>query len=146
MRSVLLATLALAVSTPALAADKPSKTTRQLQSLAERANDPQTQRVLVGGLETMLGALLDMRVDGIAKALEPLNGGKRLKMKGETLRDIAIADDKHFDQKMQRGTRTLVAGLGAMTNVLATMAPELEDALDKVDDAMDDLEDKLPRK
>ncbi len=145
MRSVLLATLALAVSTPAFAADKPSKTTRQLQSLAERANDPQTQRVLASGLETMLGAFLDMRVDGIAKALEPLNGGKRIKMKGETLRDLAADGDKHFDQKMQRGTRTLVVGLGAMTSVLATMAPELEDALDKVDESLDDMKDTLPR-
>jgi hypothetical protein len=145
MRSVLLATLLLTVATPALAADRPSKSTRDVQQMADTLNDPHVQRAMVGGLDTMLSALLDLRIDGVVKALEPLNGGHKIKMRGQTLRDVARGEDRDFESKMRGGTRMLVTSFGALTSALATAMPELEDAAKKMEEAVGDVERKLPK-
>jgi hypothetical protein len=144
LRSVLLGSIALALSTPAFAADTPSKATQDAQEMAEKMNDPAVQSAMVGGLNGMLAALLDMRIDGIAKALEPLNGGKKLKMKGRTVREMAERDDPRFEQKMQGSTRAMASGMGALASALAAAMPQLESAMDKMDDAMDKAKDRLP--
>jgi hypothetical protein len=144
LRSVLLATISLALATPALAADRPSEMTRDAQDMATKLNDPAVQSAMVTGLDGLLAALLDMRVDGIAKALEPLNGGKKIKMKGSTIREMAERDDRNFEKKMQGGTRAMASGLGALASALATAMPQLEAAMDKAEDAMDKAKDRLP--
>jgi hypothetical protein len=143
-KSIVILAAALAVSTPALAADAPSETAQDAQELAQKLNDPAMQAALSSGLAGMLGAFLDMRVDGIAKALEPLNGGKKLKMKGNTIREMAERKDPRFEQKMQASTRTAVGGMGALATAMATMLPELEKAMEKMGDAMDTAKDRLP--
>jgi hypothetical protein len=142
MRSVLLAVVAVTLSAPALAA--PSKTTRDAQAMAERLNDPVMQAAMAGGINAMLGALLDMRLDGIAKALEPLNGGKRVDLKGRTVREMAERDDPYFEEKLQGGTRAVIGGMGAMASALATAMPELERAMAKMGEAMDKAQQRLP--
>jgi TolA-binding protein len=144
LRSVLLGSIALALSTPAMASDAPSKTTQDAQDMAEKMNNPAVQSAMVSGLDGMLAALLDMRIDGIAKALEPLNGGKKLKMKGRTVREMAERDDPRFEQKMQGNTRAMASGMGALASALAAAMPQLEAAMDKMDDAMDKAKDRLP--
>jgi hypothetical protein len=143
MRTALLAILALSVATPAVAAD--SEAQRDVQQMADTLNDPTTQRAMSGAMEAMIGALLDMRVDGIAKALEPMNGGKSIKMKGRTLREMAERKDRNFDQKLHGGTQAAVGGMGAMAQALATMLPQLEQAMDKMGDAMDRAGDATQR-
>ncbi len=142
MRSALLPILALAFATPAVAA--PSEGQRDMNKMAERLNDPATQSAMSGALTAMIGALLDMRIDGIAKALEPMNHGKPLKMKGRTLREMASRDDPRFEQKLAGGSRAMVSGAGAMANVMATMLPEIEKALAKVTKSLDDTKYDLP--
>jgi uncharacterized protein YfaQ (DUF2300 family) len=144
MRSALVATLMLAVAAPALASDVPSKSTVEMQDMAEKLNDPAAQKAMTGALDAMLAALLDIKVDGIAKALEPLNGGKKFKMKGETLGEIAANDDRNFDKKLHQGTRAMVGGAGALAGALAKAMPELEKAMDEMEKAMDKVGDKLP--
>ena len=80
MRKALLVFLALSVATPAFAAE--SEAQRDAQQMADKLNDPATQKAMSGAVQAVVGALLDMRVDGVAKALEPLNHGKPIKMKG----------------------------------------------------------------
>jgi hypothetical protein len=86
-----------------------------------------------------LGALLDMRVDGLAKALEPMNGGKRIKMKGNTVREIASRKDARFEQKLEGGSRAMIGGIGALASAMAVMMPQLEEAMSKVGASMDRL-------
>jgi hypothetical protein len=142
MRSIIVIAAALAVSTPALAADRPSDTTREAQAMAQKLNDPAMQSAMAGGLSAMLSALLDIRVDGFAKALEPLNGGKKIKMKDRTIREMAERKDPRFEEKMQGQTRAAVSGMGALATALATMMPQLEEAMGKMGDAMNDAKDK----
>lgn len=145
MRSILfVAVAALAVSTPAVAAERQSEMSRDAQQMAEKLNDPAMQSAMAGGLTAMLSAFLDMRVDGIAKALEPMNGGKKLKMKGRTIREMAERDDPRFEEKMQGSTKAAVGGMGALATAMATMLPQLEEAMGKMGDAMDKAKDRLP--
>jgi hypothetical protein len=137
MRLVLIPILALACATPAVAA--PSESGRDMAEMAEKLNDPATQSALSGTFGALLGAFLDIRVDGIAKALEPMNGGKRIKMKGNTVREIASRKDPRFEQKLEGSSRAMIGGLGAMASAVAVMMPQLEDAMSKVGDVMDKL-------
>jgi hypothetical protein len=143
MRSALLATLALAIATPAFAADSASGT-GEMQAIAEKLNDPTTQQAISTGLGTMIAALLDMRIDGIAKALEPMNGGKKIKIQGGTIREMATRKDKHFEEKLQKGTQAMVGGMGGMATAMADIMPQLEAAMEKMDNVMDKAADKLP--
>ncbi len=135
MRSVLFAVSLLAMSSPALA----SESSRSVEKAAAVLNDPATHSAMAGGFAALLNAMLDIRVDGIAKALEPMNKGKPIKMKGNTLREIAHREDPKFEQKMHNGTRTAVAGMGAMASAMAVMLPQLEEAMGKMGDVLDRL-------
>jgi hypothetical protein len=139
MRSALFAALALVVSTPAFAAnpvDESSSTQRDVQAMADKLNNPQMQTAIASSLGAMLGALLDIRVDGIAKALEPMNHGKKIKLHGKTLREMAEREDPKFESKMQNGTRAAVGSMGALASALAVMVPQLEQAARKMGDAL----------
>ncbi len=142
MRSALLSILALTMATPAFAA--PSEAQNDMEQIADRLSDPATQSAVAGGLSAMLGALMEMRIDGIAKALEPLNNGKRLTVKGNTIREIALRHDPHFQEKFNTGSRTAVAGLGGLASALALMMPQLEAAVEKMDEAVGRTKDQIP--
>jgi hypothetical protein len=144
MRLALLGTVALVFSAPAFAAEAPSRASQDAQVMAERLNDPATQQAMTGTLDALIGAMLDMRLDGIAKALEPMNGGKKIKMHGRTVREMAARDDPRFEQKLHGNTRAMVGSMGALASALATMMPELEQAMNKMGDAMDKAQDRLP--
>lgn len=142
MRSALLSAILLSAATPAVAA--PSDTQLDMERMASRLNDPATQSALSGGLMAMVGALLDMRVDGIAKAIEPLNGGKKVKLKGNTLREIGRRDDPRFEAKMENGSRAMIGGMGAMASAFAAALPQLEEAMEKMGDSLDRAKASLP--
>ena len=135
MRKALLVFLALSVATPALAAD--SEAQRDAQQMADKLNDPAAQQAMSGAMQAMVGALLDMRVDGVAKALEPLNNGKPIRMKGRTLREMAERKEPNLDAKIAGGSRAAIGGMGALAQAFATMLPQLEQAMDKMGDAME---------
>lgn len=140
---ILLATAVLLISTPALAQAESSRASEKAQVLADRLNDPIMQAALAGGLEAMVQSVMDMRVDGIARAIEPLTG-KPSKMQGKTVRDLASRDDPNFDERIHNGSRRAVAGAGAMAGGLAAAMPELEAAMRKMGDAMDRVRDRMP--
>ena len=143
MRSALFTAIALIVATPTVAAaqtessaEAPSEAQKDVQGMADKLNDPSTQAVLAGALGAAMAAVLDIRVDKMAKALEPLNGGKKLKMKGNTLREIATRDDPRFERKMEEGTKTAVRSAGSLAQALAVVLPELQKAAKKMGDAL----------
>ena len=106
MRSVLLPVLALAFTSPAFAAT--SEAQRDVQKMADRLNDRGTQTAMADTLSTMLGALMNIRLDGVAKALEPMNHGRKLDMHGKTVGDMVAHDDPHFEDRLHDGTRAAV--------------------------------------
>jgi hypothetical protein len=146
MRSALFIAVALVVATPTIASaqtethtESTSETQQDVQGMADKLNDPSTQAAMAGALGAVMAAVLDMRVDKMAKALEPLNGGKKLKMKGNTLREIATRDDPKFERKMEEGTKTAVRSAGSLAQALAVMLPELQKAAKKMGDALPNL-------
>ena len=146
MRSALFTAIALVVATPTVAgaqtespSESSSEAQRDVQGMADKLNDPTTQAAMAGALGAVMAAVLDVRVDKMAKALEPLNGGKKIKMKGNTLREIASRDDPKFERKMQEGTKTAVRSAGSLAQALAVMLPELQKAAKKMGDALPNL-------
>ena len=133
MRSVLIAVAALSLSTPAFAA---SDASRDVQDMAETMNNPQMQSAMAGMVGTFMAAILDMRVDGLAKAVEPMTGKRAGDFKGKTVRDLAAKDDPDFERKMQAGTKAAVGSMGAMASALATMLPQIEEAARKMEKAI----------
>ncbi|MFM5913987.1 MAG: hypothetical protein ACKOPR_04475 [Chakrabartia godavariana] len=140
---ILLASTFLVLGTPALAQDEPLRASEKAQDVADRLNDPVMQAALAGGMEAMVQSVLDMRVDGIAKAVEPLTG-RPSAMRGKTVRDLAARDDPYFDERVHESTRKMVAGTGAMASGLAAAMPELEAAMRKMGDAMERVRDRIP--
>ena len=146
MRSALFTAIALVVATPTIAAAQTGSTPevtsdaqRDVQGMADTLNDPSTQAAMAGALGAAMAAVLDIRVDKMAKALEPLNGGKKIKMKGSTLREMASRDDPKFERKMEEGTKTAVRSAGSLAQALAVMIPELQKAAKKMGDALPNL-------
>lgn len=141
MRSVLFTAFALVVATPTLAtAQSTSEAQQDVQGMADTLNDPSTQAAMAGALGAVMAAVLDIRVDKVAKALEPLNGGKKLKMKGNTLREIAERQDPKFERKMEEGAKTAVRSAGSLAQALAVMLPEIQKAAKKMGDALPNLQ------
>lgn len=147
MRSALFTAIALVVATPTVVAaqstspvETSSKAQQDVQGMADTLNDPSTQAVVAGALGAAMAAVLDIRVDKMAKALEPLNGGKKLKMKGNTLREMAERQDPKFERKMEEGTKTAVRSAGSLAQALAVMIPELQKAAKKMGDALPNLQ------
>ncbi len=147
MRSALFTAIALVVASPTVAAaqstspvETSSEAQQDVQGMADTLNDPTTQAVVAGVLGAAMAAVLDIRVDKMAKALEPLNGGKKLKMKGNTLREMAERQDPKFERKMEEGTKTAVRSAGSLAQALAVMIPELQKAAKKMGDALPNLQ------
>ena len=141
MRSALFTAIALVVATPTVAAAQSTSETQQdVQGMADTLNDPSTQAAAAGILGAAMAAVLDIRVDKMAKALEPLNGGKKLKMKGNTLREMAEREDPKFERKMEEGTKSAVRSAGSLAQALAVMIPELQKAAKKMGNALPNLQ------
>jgi hypothetical protein len=138
MRSALLLAVAAVVCSPsvAFAQDNAPEPNRDIEAVAKTLNDPDMQSAAAATVTSVVGAVLDIRVDRIAKALEPLNGGKPIKMKGNTLRALAERDDPDFERKIESGARTSVKSAGAMADALAAMLPELQRAVKKIGEAL----------
>ena len=146
MRSALFIAVALVVATPTVATaqstspvETSSEAQQDVQGMADTLNDPLTQAAAAGMLGAAMAAVLDIRVDKMAKALEPLNGGKKLKMKGNTLREMAEREDPKFERKMEEGTKSAVRSAGSLAQALAVMLPELQKAARKMGDALPNL-------
>jgi hypothetical protein len=133
MRKALLALSLMSVAAPALAQ---SEAQRDVEKMADVLGDPVTQDMAAGAIGAMMDAILDMRIDGIAKAIEPLNKGKTAALPGRTVRDLARRDDPDFEDKMQSGTRQAVGSIGALASALAVAMPEFERAMKRMKDAV----------
>ena len=134
MRSALLPVFAIAFATPAMAGE--SQAQHDVDRMADTLNDPSTQAAVSGAVGAMMAAILDMRVDGVVKALESVNGGKPVKMHGRTVRELAERDNPDFERDMQSDTRAAVGAMGGLASAASVMIPELEQAARKMKDAL----------
>lgn len=135
MRTVfIVAIAALAASAPAHA--------RSAQHDLDRAGDalssPIAQELAAAQMSRMLGAIMDIRIDGIARAMEPLDRGRMSDdlEGGRTLGDLAERDDPYFEDRLRDNTRHAVGSMGALAKAMATALPELERAARRMEDAL----------
>ena len=136
MRAALFSILALSVATPALAA--PGDASRDARKAADALNNRFVQSAMAGTIDRMMAAILDIRIDGVAKAMAPLDHGRSFGDGARTVRDMAERDDPYFEERMHDNSRAAIGGVGALASALATAMPELEAAARKMRDAIPD--------
>ena len=137
MRSVLLSLLAASLASPACASEP--ATQERIDRLADKLNDPATQEAMSAVVGAMTAAVLDVRVDGMAKAIETMNGGKPVDLHGRTVRDLATRDNPDFERHLQADTRQAVGAMGGMASAMSEMLPELERAARRMKQALPDM-------
>lgn len=118
MRYFVLGLMALAAAAPAAARDHDRAPEAEI---AEKMNDPVMQDRVTDAMSGVMGAVLDMRVGEIERAIDPSSRTPR----DETLRDRAERDDPWFEERMAHRTRAMTGAMGAMATQMAVMMPEL---------------------
>ena len=88
-----------------------------------------------GAMDRLLGAIMNLPIGGIAAAIDPYNRGRI--PPGATVRDMASRDDPHAEQRLRMGIRGATRGVGAMSQALARVMPELERTIEQVEREMD---------
>lgn len=132
MRKALFALAALSLTTPAFAQ---SQATREMEDVAETLNSPINRALAAGAIGAAVDAVLDVRIDGFTRALEPLTG-RAPRDSARTVRELAERDDPYFEQNLQRGTREAIGSMGAVASALAIAMPEFEAAMRRLEDAL----------
>lgn len=84
-----------------------------------------------GAMDRLLGAVLNLPIGGIAAAVDPY--GRSNVPPGATVRDMATRDDPYAEQKLRAGIRGATRGVGAMSQALARVMPELERTIEQVE-------------
>jgi hypothetical protein len=134
--------IALAAPLPALAQD-----TDEAMAIARQLEDPRAQDALAGALSAMVGAMLDMRVGGIANAVAKADpsGRSREVDPDMTVADMAARDNPDFsedlDQDIRKGTRMV----GAMAGVMAEMLPRLAGIAREVGASVEEAKERTRR-
>ena len=115
--------LAIALPAPALAQDSDDDLIRTAQQL----QDPRTQDTLAAALSAMVGAMLDMRVGGIANAVAKADpsGHSREVDPDMTVADMASRANPDFANELDGDIRDGTRMVGTMAGALAELLPQL---------------------
>lgn len=115
--------LAIALPAPALAQDSDDDLIRT----AQQFQDPRTQDTLAAALSAMVGAMLDMRVGGIANAVAKADpsGRSREVDPDMTVADMASRDNPDFADELDGDIRDGTRMVGTMAGALAELLPQL---------------------
>lgn len=123
--------IALAVPLPALAQD-----TDDAVAAARMLEDPRAQDALADTLGALVGAMLDMRIGGVANAVAKADpsGKTRAVDPNMTVADMAARDNPDFAENLDDDIRGGTRMLGAMAGAMADMLPQLADLARNVED------------
>jgi hypothetical protein len=91
---------------------------------------PGQVQAMGGAIDRLLGAVMDLPIGGIAAALDPY--GRSRHDPRTTVRDMATRDDPYAEARIRAGVRGATRGVGAMSQALARVMPELERSIDEV--------------
>jgi hypothetical protein len=152
MRRIVAAALALVTVSPAMAAPPHhdgDHDDRAIAAAADRLADPATARSAGKAMAAMTGALLDLRVDGIRRAADPLRDRQRDDPGApRTLRDMVAPDDPYLERRVETDTAGAVAAAGSAVRTMAVVAPELRATAEELkrsfQRALDTLQDPPP--
>lgn len=158
MRNLILAAGAAALMSPALAQNPdpvpppvhygaPSYGEEAGARVARALPHPGEIAEMGYAMDRVLGAVMDLDVGPIADAVDPYRRYAPHNAP-RTLRDMAGRDDPYFEDRMRRDVYGVTAGMGAMVETLAALAPVLgrsiEDLQRNVDAAIHDHRGRAP--
>ena len=135
MKTLALLPLAL-LSTAAMAQDYPPPPPPPYDEAGRGPIDPGAARAAVGAVQAVTDAILDVRIDGVRRAVDPYaaNNG------GQTIGDLMARRDpayrEHLHEDMTRAARTAAGaarGAGAIKAAADEFARRIEGVLNSVD-------------
>lgn len=130
--AALAALAASTASSPALARDKGfDDATRVL-------GDPAMQQRMGEMLAALTGAMLELDVAPLAKAIDQAEGkpGQRSYRKGMKLGDLAGPDARHAPDQVRRAVPQAMGTMAGMAGAMEAMLPQLEAMAEKAKGAM----------
>jgi hypothetical protein len=120
---------------------------RAIAAAAETLADPATARAAGKAMAAMTGALLDMRVDGIRRATDPLRAQPQDDPdEPRTLRDMVARDDPYLEQRVEADTAGAVATAGSAVRGMAVMVPELRARAEELERSFQRALDNIPQR
>ena len=136
MRKLIIAVSALACAAPAVAQPYPDARDEEIARSLPQRGEIEAMGDTMGAVAE---AILDTPVGPIREAVE----GRRLprREREETLGDVASRDDPYARDRVRRDVAVATAGLGAVVEQFAVVAPilrrSLEDAARRMEDAIE---------
>lgn len=121
-----LAPLAVLAASPALAREAPRDT--GLAEIEARLSDPRSQDAMGQALAGMMAALLQIKAEPFARAMEKVGDGRSARAipKGATLGDLAGPQARHMPSEVARKVPAMMGAMGAMAGAFEEMLPQLE--------------------
>jgi len=107
---------------------------------------PGEVREIAGAMDRLVGAVMDLPIGGIARAVDPY--GASNVPPGATVRDMATRDDPYAEARIRGGIQGATRGVGAMSEALARAVPVLQRSFEQVsrdlERAMDEVDAGRP--
>ncbi|MFM5952869.1 MAG: hypothetical protein ACKOPE_00990 [Novosphingobium sp.] len=106
--------------------------------MARELSDPRTQQAMGDMLGAMIGVMLDMRVDPLARAMEAMgeHDAARRIPRGARVSDMMGPEARRIPGEVRRRAPAMIGAMGQMAGVLEEMAPEFERIADDFDRKM----------
>lgn len=133
----------LALPAPAFAAEHDN----DLARVAEQLQAPRTQDALADTLGAFVGALLDLKIGGVANAAAKVDPQARANPVDPemTLGDMAARDNPDFADNLDDDVRTGTRMLGSMAGAMAEMLPQLSELARDVEARVEQARDRAHR-
>lgn len=132
MYRVVATALFLIAATPAAAAP-PRDDGRAALTIA---GNPMVDKMVADRLAAVTHALLDMRIDGVLRAADPVHAGDPGAPR--TLRDVVTRDDPDAERHMVDRTDRMVATVGRAARTTDKLIPQIEALRDTFAEALND--------
>ena len=100
------------------------------------AGNPMVDKMVADRLAAITHALLDVRVDGVIRAADPVHAGDP--GMPHTLRDVVTRDDPDGERRMVDGTDRAVAAVGRAARATDKLIPQIEALRDSFAEALRD--------
>ncbi len=96
--------------------------------LSRELRDPRKQQAMGDLLGALVGVMLDMPAEPLARAAEAMGDKQTARRipRGSTLGDLAGPDARSLPREVRRRAPILFGAMGELAGVLEEMAPELE--------------------
>jgi hypothetical protein len=100
------------------------------------AGNPMVDKMVADRLAAVTHALLDLRVDGVLRAADPVHAGDPGAPR--TLRDVVTRDDPDAERHMVDRTDRMVATVGRAARTTDKLIPQIEALRDTFAEALND--------